>query len=65
MVETKTAIENCKTKAQFLHDPLPLEQMYEVILENPNSLHGLPEYLSQRGESSLESFHLTISEIMV
>ena len=31
--------------------------MYDKILPNPNSKHGLTEYLSKRGESKLESFH--------
>ena len=59
--ETKSAIQNCKQKAQFLQDPLPLEQMYDVIKPNPNSKHGLNEYLSRRGESNLEAFHLLLA----
>jgi hypothetical protein len=55
--ETKAAVENCKAKALYLADPLPLEQMYEAIPPNPNSPHQLTEYLSNRGESKLESFH--------
>jgi hypothetical protein len=54
-VETKTALLNCNKKSHYLQDPLPLEQMYEVISPNPNSSHGLNEYLSRRGESNLES----------
>jgi hypothetical protein len=55
--ETREAWSNCKDKAAHLQDPLPLSEMYFVIPPNPNSTHGLYEYLSLRGESSLESFH--------
>ena len=55
--DTKLAIENCKDKAKYLSDALPLEEMYEKILPNPNSPHQLTEYLSKRGESKLEAFH--------
>jgi len=55
--DTRPAIDNCKLKAEFLSDPLPLEDMYDKILPNPNSKHQLIEYLSLRGESKLESFH--------
>jgi len=55
--ETKDAIENCKEKAHFLSDPLPLEKMCDIITPSPNSKHGLPECLSRRGESKLEAFH--------
>ncbi len=55
--ETKDAIENCKDKAHFIADPLPLEKMYDQIAPSPISKHGLPEYLSRRGESKLEAFH--------
>jgi hypothetical protein len=44
-----------------LQDPLPLDTMYDVIYPNPNSPHGLKEYLSCGGESNLESFHLLLS----
>jgi len=50
-------VECCKEKAQHLSDPLPIEDMYEKILPNPNSPHQLTEYLSKRGESKLEAFH--------
>jgi len=59
--ETKEAVMNCKEKACHLQDPLPLSQMYRVIPPGPNSTHGLNEYLSRRGESSLESFHLMLA----
>ena len=59
--ETKDAWRNCKEKAEYLQDPLPLGDMYLVIPPNPNSSHGLNEYLSRRGESSLESFHLLLA----
>jgi len=55
--ETKSAVENCKEKAQHLSDPRPLEEMCDMILPNPNSKHQLTEFLSKRGESKLESFH--------
>ena len=59
--ETKDAMKNCRDKAQYLQDPLPLEEMYYAIKPNPNSAHGLTEYLSRRGESTLESFHLLLA----
>jgi len=59
--ETKAAVANCKETCQCLQDPLPLEDMYDVIPPNPNSPHGLKEYLSRRGESNLESFHLLLA----
>ena len=59
--ETKTVVGNCKDKCQYLQDPLPLDEMYDVIEPNPNSPHGLKEYLSRRGESNLESFHLMLA----
>jgi hypothetical protein len=59
--ETKDIVDNCKAKAMYLQDPLPLEEMYAVIMPNPNSPHGLKEYLSRRGKSNLESFHLLLS----
>ena len=59
--ETKDAIANCKDKAQYLQDPLPLEKMYYSIPPNPNATHGLNEYLSRKGESTLESFQLNLA----
>jgi len=35
--------------------------MYEIILPSPNAAHQLKEYLSRRGESCLESFHLMLA----
>ena len=55
--DTKQAIQNCKEKAMYISDPLPLQDMYDEILPNPNSSHQLVEYLSLRGESKLEAFH--------
>ena len=55
--ETKTAVDNCIEKAHYLQDPLPIDQMYDKILPNPNSKHGLVEYISKRGESKLEGYH--------
>jgi hypothetical protein len=60
-VETKVAWSNCKEKAEYLQDPLPLDEMYYVILPNPNSPHGLKEYLSRHGESCLEAYHLLLA----
>ena len=54
---TKTAIENCKEKAQHLSDHLPLEKMHDCVLPNPNSTHQLTECLLLRGESKSEAFH--------
>jgi hypothetical protein len=59
--DTKSAYLNCRDKAEYLQDPLPLDDMYDVILPNENSAHGLKEYLSRRGESSLEAFHLLLA----
>jgi hypothetical protein len=59
--DTRNAWENCKEKVEYLQDPLPLEEMYFVIKPHPSSPHGLNEYLSRRGESSLESFHLLLA----
>jgi hypothetical protein len=55
--ETKSAVENCKEKAIYLGDPLPLDQMYDKIKRSPNAEHNLVEYLSKRGESKLEAYH--------
>ena len=55
--DTKSAVANCKLKAQCLSDPLPLAEMCDEVLPNPNSKHQLSEFLSKRGESKLESFH--------
>jgi hypothetical protein len=60
-VETKVAWSNCKEKAEYLQDPLPLDELYYFILPNPNSPHGLNEYLSRRGESCLEAYHLLLA----
>jgi len=58
--ETKTAIANWKERSMHLQDPLPLDQMCDVTFPNPNSPHGPKECLSRRGESNLDSFHLTL-----
>jgi len=55
--ETKDAIKNCKEKAKYIQDPLPLDQMYDTIKPNQNSAHQLNEHMARRGESCLESFH--------
>ena len=59
--ETKTTVEECKKKASCIQDPLPLEQMYDVMLPSINSPHQLKEHISHRGESCLESFHLMLA----
>jgi len=56
-METKKAVEQCKLKAQYVQDLLPLEEMCYTIPPNPNSPHQLNKYLSKRAESKLESFH--------
>jgi len=55
--DAKLAVDACKEKAKHLSDPLPLEQMYDKMLPNPNSTHQLTEFLSKRGESKLEACH--------
>jgi hypothetical protein len=60
-MDTKPALLNCIDKVEHLQDPLPLDEMYAIILPNPNSPHGLREYLSRRGESSLEAFHFMLA----
>jgi len=59
--ETKDAVEECKKKSQYVSDPLPLQDMYLTIPPNPNSKHELPQHLSRRVESKLESFHDNLS----
>jgi len=59
--ETKSAVEECKKKAQYVCDPLPIDEMYFTIQPNPNSKHQLPQHLSRRVESKLESFHDNLS----
>jgi len=55
--DTKNAVDCCKDKAEHLSDPLPMQDMYDIIPPNPNSTHQLSECLSKRGESKLEAFH--------
>lgn len=62
--ETKVAVENCRDKAQYLTDLLPLEEMYDCILPNPNSKHQPKEHLSKRGESKLESVNDRMSNFV-
>jgi len=45
-IDTKSAIENYKNKATHLSDALPLNEMYNKILTNPNSSHQLTACLS-------------------
>jgi len=45
--ETKTAMENCKLKARCISDPLPFEDMQDIIPPNPCSKHKLNEFLSK------------------
>jgi len=61
IADTKGTVGECKKKSVYLQDPLPLDQMYDVIQPNPNSPHQLKECLSRRGESCLESFHLMLA----
>jgi len=39
--ETKVAVKNCKEKAEFLSDPLPIEKMYDRIAPSPNSKYDI------------------------
>ena len=55
--ETKGALLELMNKVQYIEDPLPLEDMYDVIPPNKNAAHGLSVYLSRRGDSKLESYH--------
>jgi len=59
--ETKSAAEECKKKASYIQDPLPLEKMCDVIHPSSNSPHQLKECISNHGESCLESFHLMLA----
>ena len=59
--DSKTALFNCKEKAGYIQDPRPIEEMYEEIKPHPNSKHGLSVWLSLRGESNLEMFHLMLA----
>ena len=59
--ETKGTVEECKKKSMHLQDPLPLDEMCDVMHPNPNAPHQLKECLSRRGESCLESFHLMLA----
>jgi len=59
--DTKTAVENCKDKANHLGDPLDLEDMHFAVPAHPESKHKLNTYLSKRGESKLEQFHDTLA----
>jgi len=59
--ETKGAVDKCKKKAMCLQDPLPLDQMHDVIQPSPNASHQLKEQLSRTGELCLESFHLMLA----
>jgi len=59
--DTKGTVEECKKKAPYIQDPLPIEEMYDLINPSVNSPHQLKEYISRRGESCLESFHLMLA----
>lgn len=41
--ETRNTVRNCQDKAEYLSDPLPLEQMYDTMPASPNSKYGLPK----------------------
>ena len=44
-----------------MSDPLPIGDMYLTVPANPNSRHQLPQHMSRRVESKLESFHDNLS----
>ncbi len=52
----KDVLKEAKTNAKYLQDPKDVE-MYREIKPNQNSTHKLSIWISQRGESTLESFH--------
>jgi hypothetical protein len=59
--ETKIAFDEQVIKCQFIGDVLPTSDLYTAIPPGPRSTHGLYEYISHRGESNLESFHLFLA----
>ena len=59
--ETRDAIKNCCDKAQCAPDPLPMDQMHDIIPPNPNSKHQLTEHPFRRSESKIEAFHDCLS----
>jgi len=61
MMEMKTTLVEQVKKVRYIPDPMPVDQMYRRIEPPPGSMHGLPVYVSLRGESKLESFHDPLS----
>ena len=57
----KTAVDECKKKAECLSAPLPMQDMFLTVPAKPNSQHQLPHHLLRRVESKLESFHNNLS----
>lgn len=62
--KVKNAIRQVKEHVQngCLSDPLPVEDMYMVTCRQGR--FGLPDYISKRGTSQLESWHKKINTIM-
>jgi hypothetical protein len=55
--ETKDTLTEQIKNADQIQDLAGLDEMYLKIPPNPNTKHGLPEYVSLRCESKLEGFH--------
>ena len=54
--DTKAAVEEAFMTCDFLHDILPLDEMYRSVPPSLRSMHGLSLQKSNHGESRLESF---------
>jgi hypothetical protein len=59
--DTKGVVQECLKNAEYLQDPLPVDNMYRALLPSRFSKHGLTEYISLRVESKLEGFHDPLS----
>jgi hypothetical protein len=55
--DTKPTIGECCKVAEHLSDLLPLDEIYTKVDAPPRAKHGLPIYLSNRGESRLENIN--------
>jgi hypothetical protein len=60
MSEMKGAVENAYKTCMHIQDLLP-DIMYTAISAAPGAVHGLTTWKGNRGESSLESFHLMVA----
>ena len=54
--DTKAAVEEAFMSCDFLHDILPLDEMYRSVPPSLRSMHVLSLQKSNHGESRLESF---------